>query len=312
MNKVMRMFKKLVLLFLVSMGLLITNSSLAQQIPQYTQYMFNNFITNPGVAGTNNFYQMKLNNRYQWTGINDAPQTFSMSVFGPHSKKDMGFGASAYMDVTGPTSKLGLMGSYAYNIRINADMRISGGLSFGFMQYKVDGSKLTLGENFNPSQPVDPAILQSTKSVFTPDASIGFYLYSRIYFVGLSMHQLFGQKLKLYPDPIDDNRLRQHIMLSGSYRVALTREYELEPALLLKYMFSSPMQVEVNAKVTYRRQVWGGLSYRYNDGMALLIGYNHKNKYQFGYSFDWSLTTIGHYQSGTHEIMIGYMFDKIK
>ncbi len=312
MRKLFNNMKKVKFALLGVLGIFLLKGAYAQQIPQYTQYMFNNFISNPAVAGTNNFYQIQLNNRYQWVGINDAPQTVSTSVFGPHSKKDMGFGASIYMDITGPTSKLGLMGSYAYNMQINRNMRISGGISFGLMQYKVDGSKLTLGENLDSSLPIDPAILGSTKSVFTPDASIGFYLYASDFFAGLSAHQLFGQRLKLYPDPIGINKLKQHILASGGYIWNLNRYYRIEPAILIKYMFNSPLQVELNGKVTYRKQMWGGLSYRYNDGMAILIGYNYKNRYLFGLSYDYSFTSLGHYQVGTYEIMIGYMFDKIK
>jgi type IX secretion system PorP/SprF family membrane protein len=197
-------------------------------------------------------------------------------------------------------------------MQINRTMRISGGISFGLMQYKVDGSKLTLGENLDNSQPSDPAILASTKSVFTPDASIGVYLWSLDFMVGVAAHQLFGQKLSLYPDPIGINKLKQHILISGGYIWNLNRYYKVEPTVLIKYMFNSPMQVEVNGKITYKKQMWGGLSYRYNDGMAMMIGYNYKNRYLFGLSYDYSFTSLGHYQVGTIEIMIGYIFDKIK
>jgi type IX secretion system PorP/SprF family membrane protein len=308
-NTILHM-KRALVITLIMVGYIFSENASAQQIPQFTQYMFNSYLTNPAVAGTYNYYQVRVNNRYQWVGLNDAPQTTSISLFGPHQKKDMGWGGYMYMDITGPTSKMGMMGSYSYNMRLNDEFRISGGISFGFMQYKVDGSKLTLGENSNNTP--DPAIFNSAHSTFTPDASIGFYLYSSRYYVGISAHQLFGQKLKLYTDPIGTNRLKQHLMLSGSTQIILNRYYAIEPGVLLKYMFRSPFQFELNAKVTYKSQVWGGISYRFKDAIALLIGYNYKKKYLIGYSFDYSYTGIRKYQSGTHEIMIGYLFDKIK
>jgi len=301
--------KRILAAALCVIAIFFSQTSVAQQIPQFTQYMFNNYLSNPAVAGTYNYYQIRLNNRYQWVGMNDAPQTNSISFFGPLSKKDMGWGGYVYTDITGPTSKMGLMGSYSYNMPLNDDFRISGGLSFGLMQYKVDGSKLNLGENPDPS---DPAIFKTSNSTFTPDASIGFYLYNSDYQVGISAHQLFGQKLKLYPDPIGTNRLKQHLLLSGSAMYSLSKDYRIEPAILLKYMFRSPFQFELNAKVTYKSQMWGGLSYRFKDAISILIGYNYKKKYMIGYSYDYSYTGIRKYQSGTHEIMIGYLFDKIK
>ncbi len=286
----------------------------SQQIPHYSQYMFNNYLTNPAVAGTLNHYQMRLNNRYQWVGLNDAPYTVNMSFYGPFTKHDMGWGGYFSNDVTGPTSRTSIMGTYAYNMQVSqSGMRISGGISFGMMIYKLDGSKLTLGEEPDPMY--DPAIIQATKSVFTPDASVGFYLCSTSFNVGLSAHQLFGQKLKFYPEPIGVNRLKQHIMLSGGYWVNLNRYMELETSAIIKYMFASPMQFELNGKISYRQkeyQFWGGLSLRWKDAVSALVGINWNRKFMFGYSFDWSLLGISKYNSGSHEIMLGYMFDKIK
>lgn len=310
MKKTILHIKKILITISVIVGFIYSQKADAQQIPQFTQYMLNNYLSNPAVAGTYNYFQLRLNNRYQWVGMNDAPQTNSISLFGPFSKKDMGWGSYIYMDVTGPTSKMGLMGSYAYNMSISDETRISGGISFGFMQYKVDGSKLTVGENYSNIN--DPAIFKTTQSTFTPDASVGVYLWSTLYYVGVSANQLFGQKLKLYSDPIGTNRLRQHIQVSGGTNISLNKYYYIEPALLIKYMFRSPLQFEVNAKVTYKGQMWGGISYRYQDAIAILIGYNYKKKYIIGYSYDYSYTGIRKYQSGTHEIMLGYLFDKLK
>lgn len=286
----------------------------AQQIPHYTQYMFNTFITNPAVAGTYKYYQMRLNNRYQWVGIEDAPYTVNVSVYGPLEKRDMGWGASICNDATGPTSRTSVMGSYAYNMQLSgSDLRISGGLSFGMMMYRLDGSKLTAGEEAYPG--ADPAIPSSTVSKFTPDASVGFYLWSSSFNVGFAAHQLFGQRIKFYTSPIEQSKLKQHFMVSGGYWVNLNRYVEFETAVLFKYMISSPMQVEWNGKLSYRQKlytVWGGLSFRWKDAVGVMIGGTYRNKYMFGYSFDWSLLGIKQYNSGTHEIMVGYMFDKIK
>jgi len=73
----------------LSMGI---SELFGQQLPQFTQYMFNDYMINPAVAGTHNYYQIRMNNRYQWVGVPDAPLTNTLSVYGPHGSKDMGFG----------------------------------------------------------------------------------------------------------------------------------------------------------------------------------------------------------------------------
>lgn len=301
--------KKAYLIILAVLISGIISTTKGQQIPQYSQFMFNPYIINPAVAGTYNYFQIRSNNRYQWIGIPDAPQTYSLSVYGPHAKKDMGFGGMIISDITGPTSRLGLNGSYAYNIRMTDDIRVSGGLMFGLMQYKVDGSKLNFGDA-NISN--DPALFTATKSILTPDASIGFYMYSSYFYAGLSAMQLFGNKVNFNADAVGVNKLKQHFILSGGYKFLLNRYYELEPSAIIKYMSPAPMVLELNGKLTYRNKVWGGLSVRWKDAASILIGYTHENKYIFGYSYDYSFTSLSKYNSGTHEIMIGVLFEKIK
>lgn len=286
--------------------------AIAQQVPQYTHYMFNNYLVNPALAGTHNFYQIRSTNRFQWVGVPDAPQTFSLSAYGPHSTRSMGFGGSLFNDLTGPTQRLGGNFSYAYNMQISTEMRVSGGLSLGFLMFRVDGTKLDLGDG--STGVLDPALFTNSKSVFTPDASMGVYFYSPFYFVGLAGHQLFGQRLMFIDTLINNsaNRLRQHVMLHGGYLFNINRQWQIEPSLLVKYMPSAPIQIDLNARMTYRRQFWFGLTGRWMDGVAILFGYEYDKSYLFGYSFDYSFTGIRRFQGGSHELMIGIMFDKLK
>lgn len=88
--------------------LLVPAGLLSQQLPHFTQFMFNDYVLNPAVAGTKDYYQVRSNSRFQWAGIVDAPQTISLSMNGPHSTRPMGFGGYLYNDVTGPTSRRAL------------------------------------------------------------------------------------------------------------------------------------------------------------------------------------------------------------
>jgi type IX secretion system PorP/SprF family membrane protein len=108
------------------------------------------------------------------------------------------------------------------------------------------------------------------------------------------------------------NKLRQHFMLTGGMMLPLNRDFLIEPSVLVKYMISSPVQVDLNAKLTYRKEFWGGISLRWMDGIAILFGYEYQSRYLFGYSFDYSLTDLRPHSAGSHEIMIGYKFDKLK
>ena len=95
----------------------------------------------------------------------------------------------------------------------------------------------------------------------------------------------------------------------------LNKRMDMEFGLITRLMFGAPIEVEANAKIAYRQttyEVWGGLSVRYRDAVSILLGSTIKKKYMIGYSFDWSVMGISRYNAGSHEIMIGYLFDKLK
>lgn len=305
-------------IILIGFILIVPFKIFGQQEPHYTQFMFNTYLNNPAIAGTNNYYQITSNNRFQWVGIDEAPQTYSLTMHGPSAEKPMGWGGFIYNDVTGPTSKLEIGGSYSYNIALTDEIRISGGLSLGLMQYKFDGTKLNQ-EDIDG----DPALRNVSQTNWLPDASVGFYMYSYNFYAGLSAHQLMGNKLSNIGSQSDTlsvyNRLKQHFYLTGGYRYILNRNLMLEPFIMLKYMYPAVPQVDISIKATYRnrqwgkKEVWGGITFRTGDAVALLVGYNHDNKYYVGLSYDYSFTDISSFNNfGTYEVMIGVRFDDIK
>ena len=277
-----------------------------QQSPHYTQYMFNEFIINPAIAGTKDFYQIRSNHRFQWVGLNDPPLTNTLSVYGPHGKYDMGFGGFFYSDVTGPTSRSGITGSYAYNIEITRDIQLSGGLSFGMMQFKIDGTQLTTKD------PSDLAIQPVVFSTYVPDASIGFYAWSEEFYAGFSVTQLFNNSLKIFDEKNGLNKLKSHFYLTGGYTYEIDRDYKIEPSIIIKGTAPKVFQFDLTARAIYQDMLWGGLSYRMKDALCVLFGYMYDEKFYFGYSYDMGLTGLRKFNSGSHELMIGYRFNSIK
>lgn len=277
-----------------------------QQSPHFTQYMFNDFVLNPAVAGSKDYYQVRSNHRFQWIGITDPPMTNTLSIYGPHGKLPMGFGAYFYNDVTGPTSRTGLTGSYAYNITITDEIRISGGLSFGLMQYKLDGTQ------FKPKDQTDLAIQPIVNSSYVPDASAGIYIYSDDYYGGVSVSQLVNNNLKIYEVKNGLNKLKSHVFVTGGYRYEVNRDIMFEPSTLIKITSPKIIQVEVTARALFNEMFWGGLSFRSKDAVSVLFGYNYEDKFTFGYAYDIGIGGLRKYNSGSHELMIGYRFNDIK
>jgi len=279
----------------------------SQQLPLYTQYMMNDFVFNPAITGTQDYYQAKSNNRYQWVGITDAPRTYILSVYGPDRMKDMGFGGIVFNDVTGPTSRTGAYGSYAYNIRIQDDIRLSMGLSAGLLQFKIDGSKVVLYDDG------DPSFGGEMYSKYMPDATFGSYIYASDFHFGLSISQLFANNVNFNDlESYGVNKLKNHFMIHGGYTYKLNHEIDIEPFMMIKYVSPAPLQIDFSVRAVYQKNAWAGLAWRTKDAISLLVGYNHEEQLFFGYSYDITLTNLRKYSSGTHELMIGARFNKIR
>jgi type IX secretion system PorP/SprF family membrane protein len=289
--------------------LAVCGSLFGQQEPQNTLYMLNPFLTNPALAGTNNYYQIRTNHRFQWTGLKDAPITNSISAYGPHSTKSMGYGGTIYNDITGPTSRTGLNAVYAYNIAVNTDIRVSMGLSLGIMQYKVDGTKIELHD----AEP-DNALQKTLYSKVVPDGSMGIYVWNSDFFAGFSALQLLNNKIKLSaedPEP-ELNRLARHYYLFGGYHYEPSKDLALEPTLVIKKVVPAAYQFEFNAKVIYQRMLWGGISFRTQDAVSLVLGYTYENKYFVGCGYDYAVSSLRKYTTGSFEFCLGVNFSSLK
>ena len=54
--------------------------SQAQQVPQFSQNMFNKLANNPAIAGNSESINATVLHRSQWVGFDGAPTTFNFSV----------------------------------------------------------------------------------------------------------------------------------------------------------------------------------------------------------------------------------------
>ena len=274
-----------------------------QQLPQQSQYMFNQYAYNPAFAGVNSHWESVMNSRYQWVGIVDAPRTVTLTAHGPLKNLKMGVGGMVYNDIVGPTRRLGFQGSYAYHVKLNRKIKLSLGASLGFNQWLVDADKIKVIDE------EDPFFSNGLIKSFSPDAKFAFYLYHDDWFFAGASPQLLNNKLKFQDQVgISNSRLENHFYISGGYTFKFGKDITLMPTALIKYVGGAPAKVDVNLTATYKKTVWLGLGYRTKDAIVAMVGYNHKNNLQFGYSFDFSTSNIQAYNVGTHELFFAIKF----
>ncbi len=291
---------------LAIISIILGSHGIAQQLPQQTQYMFNQYAFNPAYAGTTDYWEAVMNSRYQWIGLVDAPRTITLSVQGPFKNRKMGIGGMVYNDIVGPTRRLGFQSSYAYHLQLTETIKLSMALSFGFNQWILDADKVVI------AQPDDPIFSNGLIKSFSTDAKFGLYLFHEDWYFGAASPQLLHNNLD-FQDLVGETSsfLEDHYYLNAGYVFDIGQDFELEPTALLKFGLPAPLKLDVALKATYKESVWLGVGYRSNDAVTTMIGYNHDGNLLFGYAFDFTTTSLKGYNSGTHEVFFAIRFGNI-
>ncbi len=291
--------------------------SVAQQLPQFSQYLINDYVMNPAIGGSKNYFEAKTNHRYQWVGIADAPRTYVFSVNGPILNK-MGVGGYVYTDVTGPTRRTGGQLSYAYHFSLTDNIKLGLGTSLGVLQFAIDGQKIT-GKEVG-----DVALSSGLQSVTVADAAAGVHLYSDKWYLSASAPQLFRNNIQFFSEHKNNlSRLVNHYFIMAGYRFDLNETFAIAPSALIKYVSPAPIQMEPTLRVIYKDQVWLATSYRTSlgnkvgsslssDALVACLGYTFQKNLTLGYSYDVTMSNLKNYSSGTHEIMLGIRFKSRK
>ena len=118
-----------------------------------------------------------------------------------------------------------------------------------------------------------------------------------------SISNLLQSAVRIGGNDIAGFQTFRHYWVMGGYRFNITENVDIEPLTLLKTTENWNPQGDFTVKVYYDELFWGGLSYRTNQSVILLLGVRIDNLY-FGYSFDWAFSEIGHFNYGSHEVIL--------
>jgi type IX secretion system PorP/SprF family membrane protein len=284
---------------------IINLAALGQIDPQFTNNMFYKLGVNPAYAGAENAINGLLLNRYQWEGMKGAPKTLVFSVDAATNL----FGASGGLGLNIISDQLG----FAKNILINANYAYRTELSFGTLAIGISAglySQSINGEWEVPEDDIytpptsDPSIPQGEASQMAFDAGAGLYLASNNYFLGISSTHLNQASIEY--DESARSYLSRHYYFMGGYNIKMADPlFELRPSFLFKSDLAS-WQLDINTNIVYNDKFWGGISYRVNDAVALLMGIELANGLKVGYSFDLVTSAIGYYGFASHEFFVSY------
>lgn len=278
----------------------------AQQMSLNTQYLFNEMLVNPGATGIKDYVPVQVNYRKQWVNFPGSPTTQFITC-NSGVGKNLGIGGTLFNDVSGPSRRTGLNFNTSYQLQLDPSRNHQLGLGLGLSltQHLIDVTKLTT------YLPDDPAVLRGYNNQMVPDANFGvFYHYKNKGYAGISAYNLVQLKRDLYDfENAFPNQLVRTYYFFGGYNFTLSQNFELLSSTLVQGIETGTVQFDVTAIGEFKKMVWLGVSYRHTDAVAFLAG-GYAGPFKFGYSYDYTLSDIGNYSTGSHEIFIELQLQK--
>ena len=321
---------KIVILNIVISILLLTFTAVhAQQNVQFSQYVFNSLTINPAYTGYKEDVYLNAVYRKQYVSFPGSPSTAAISLDGLLNKdiKSIGLGGHLTVDKLGPQQTVSLFGTYSYRIRFDEDdtKRLCLGLAAGFNQYSLDGSA------FQYVDANDPSINAANQSVIKPDAQVGAFYYTSKFYTGLSVLNLFAlyDNGSIYLNNTNvstSENITPHLYFTLGGLVTMSDNVKLKPSIMYKEDFHGPSSLDLNLLALLSEKLWVGASYRSavtlwnkkavtsdlsKSGAATLMAELFAtDKLRIGYSYDFITSGLSSYQSGSHEISLGLLFNK--
>lgn len=274
------------------------NELKAQQEPMYSQYMFNMIQINPAYAGNRAERNVTALFRRQWVGIDGAPTTASISWDSRVEESNIGYGFQFYKDQIGVESTSGFQAFYSYRLSFSNSF-LSLGLSAGILNYRA-------GLRDVETVVSDPAFSENVNRAL-PTVGFGALYASDNWYAGFSIPALLNTKINSQKYQITTSA-NNHYFLTTGYIFDVSESIRLKPSILLKAVKGSPFEYDLNLNAWFQKTIGLGVSYRTGDAFVGLFELQITPELGLGYAYDYTLSHLRVFNTGTHELMLRYEF----
>lgn len=274
-----------------------------QKEPQYTQYMYNIGSFNPAYVGTVESTDIAALYRAQWIDIPGAPRTIRLGANFPLENEKMGLGFNAVNEELGPIAQTYIDASYSYQINIGDESLLSFGINAGGSILNVDFSR---GNFQNPSE---PTLALNEQNNFYPIIGAGVFAYSEDWYLGVSAPNFLTNGI--YNDEVAtivEDKMQLNFI--GGYVFELSDSAKFKPAFLVNYLSGAPLNANLSANFLLFDSLTLGASYRFDNAVSALAGFQVAPSMFIGYSYDYNTNGLAQFNSGSHEAILKFYIGK--
>ena len=278
----------------------------AQQDPQYTQYMYNMSVINPAYT-TNEQGRLNVGALYrsQWATAVGAPKTMTFFAHTPLSEKvEMGLSFITDDIGDGVLKENNIYADFAYILKLDDQSNIALGLKGGITTFETDFNGFML-----PEFQDDEAFNDNMNNTF-PNVGIGAFYHRGNFYTGISIPNLLTSKHLENKDGIQRIGSEElHLFITSGYVHELNADIKIKPSIMAKMVQGAPVTMDFSMNVLFHNRFEGGLSYRSEDSVSAMFNISVLPSLRIGYAYDYTLSNLSEYSSGSHEIFVLFDLD---
>jgi type IX secretion system PorP/SprF family membrane protein len=292
-------------------------------------------VTNPAFSGVENFTDLRLGYRHQWSGFGShSPHYMNLSLNTrlrhpldlrsnamriskstlvqpenlPKAKRIIhGFGANIFNSKVGIINSLGASFNYSWNYPLTKKLRLSMGIGSVVEARKLHLEDITFRENPDPFY---DHLIGSAASQVDLNFRGGALLYSQRFYMGISYLSIFNQSLQASDVAMEDPFYRGSVQTGFSFRA--NRAWSFKPSVIAYLLMDNSFVMDYGAKAYLMDKGWLGITYRDSGTGIFLIGLNVTELLNVTYSYEVGFGGFQPFGGSSHELVMGLRINNLK
>ena len=276
-------------------------SGIAQQEYSFTHYFELTPFYNPAATGTEGNQNISGLFRKQWAGLPGSPLTGGILYDTELSNYDMGLGGFVFTDMIGQTMWNSVVANYSYSLDLNETQKLSFGLDAGVDIFSTNYDRLVYWDD-------DQMFDGQNRTEVVPHIGSGIQYYNDVLYVGVSVPRLINfnsdNPMSITSETMPS--IVSNYFLTFGYRFELNDQFSMQVNSLGKFTPRIMPQGDINVLTTYNNMIGLGVGYKSLGFATTYLEYTYDDVVTIGYAYDFTLTKLANYSSGSHEVLIKY------
>lgn len=303
------------ILFLIYL-LLFAFGAQAQWDASFSQFWAAKNYYNPSFSGDSDKIQTSGNYKYEWTGVENAPQRFVIGADMPVEFLGIrhGVGLITHSHTLGKERNNALGAQYALKIKAGKGM-FNIGIQATMVELNFDAASLRLISDSTKNNKKTIRFNPTDKK--TADINAGISWTSGNFFAGIgAMHinqsTFFATGDSVYAGNVKTDSIMSRIPLSYNFMAgynirAFHPLIEIQPMFFAQTADFTQINIQAALRMVYNKKYSVGASWRGNAGYSFFAGVVMEDV-EVGYAYDLHTSRIGKESGGSHEVSIRYRF----